>query len=203
MPPTTRTTIKRPRAATPSSATIAPAARGTPRRWITATTGDTTVATTNPATTGETITEVASKSRINENPSAATPSSSHDANPRSRSQRGAEKTAEQLAQLRSIEVHGRYRPSRRHRTRRGGGADQNGAMAMESSCRRQRSSTSGPILLVCARGRGYECRRYRLYPLVSSFPGRRHSGSTSNVRRILRSRSAFTSGPWANFAVLA
>ena len=94
MPPTTRTRIKRPRAATPSSATTAPAARGTPRRWIAATTGDTTVATTNPPSTGETITEVASSSRISENPSAATPSSSHEANPRSRSQRGAEKTAD-------------------------------------------------------------------------------------------------------------
>ena len=52
------------------------------------------MATTNPASTGETITDVASSSRISANPSAATPNISHAANPRSRSQRGAEKTAE-------------------------------------------------------------------------------------------------------------
>src|SRR5262249_29127399 len=56
--------------------------------------GAATVATTPPATTGTTIVDVTPSTQVSPANSTPTPTRNHDAMPRSRSQRGAEKTVE-------------------------------------------------------------------------------------------------------------
>src|SRR5436190_9349304 len=93
-PPMTRKTISTAIAITISSTTSAPRARGT--RWpcIQDTAGLATVEMTSPTRTGTTIVDVIPSTHVRPTSSAATPTSSQDAAPRSRSQRGDAKTAE-------------------------------------------------------------------------------------------------------------
>ncbi len=94
MPPSTSRRITTPRAARPSRTMSAPSARGT-RCWLSQLTiGDATIATIPPVTTGSTIVDVIPSTHVSPTASAATPTRNHDASPRSRSQRGAEKTVE-------------------------------------------------------------------------------------------------------------
>ena len=71
----------------------APPARGTRCRLSQLTSGEATDATTKAMSTGCVMTAVAPRSQTMPKSNAATPTRSHDANPRSRSQRGAEKTS--------------------------------------------------------------------------------------------------------------
>ena len=92
MPPTTITTNAAPSRSRPRKTSAAPAARGSPRRWSMRTSGDVTAATTPATTTGTTIVLVSAATHVAPMRTAPTPASSHDANPRSLSHCGAEKT---------------------------------------------------------------------------------------------------------------
>ena len=94
IPPITRKSTRAPSATRPRRTMPAPAARGTRCRPSQLTSGEATDATTKATSTGCVMTAVAPRSQTSPKSSAATPTRSHDAIPRSRSQRGAEKTAE-------------------------------------------------------------------------------------------------------------
>ena len=92
MPPTTNTTNPAPSSSRPRNTSAAPAPRGTPRRWSMRTSGEVTAATTPATTTGTKIVLVSAATHVAPMSTAPTPASSHDANPRSLSHCGAEKT---------------------------------------------------------------------------------------------------------------
>src|SRR3954469_20649070 len=93
-PPTTRMTINAAIAITKSSTMSAPRARGTRWRWSHETPGLATVEMTSPTRTGTAIVDVMPMIQVRPTSRAATPTSSQAAKPRSRSQRGAAKTAD-------------------------------------------------------------------------------------------------------------
>ena len=78
----------------PTSTIAAPAARGMRCAPSQPTSGEATVATISPATTGSTIVAVAAANQTIPTSRNATPASSHEAIPRSRSHFGAENTFE-------------------------------------------------------------------------------------------------------------
>ena len=94
MPPTTITRMTTPSTRKPSRTRRAPPMRGTPFRCSQLTAGADTVARTRPISTGSTITDVIASSATMPTRNKASPTSSHDAMPMSRSHRGAANTAD-------------------------------------------------------------------------------------------------------------
>lgn len=89
-PPTTRQKISTPMAASPSSTSTAPAARGTLWRSNQPTAGPATAPSTVARITGMTIVDVSASSQMSPTRISTNPTSSHDEKPRSLSHVGAE-----------------------------------------------------------------------------------------------------------------